>query len=277
MSHSVQLATIRDLNDLQTKLPSLISNPTVDLQVWLVNCAADASNFNLARNLIQNFFPDEVDLSKNKLQENPRFPARVNSMQRAIALVDSRQKYPEKVIERLENLTTTSGYLGNQFPLVASQQISHEYSETLGILAGAHKSIWFRDKEISGKRRNAKQHLKKSAQLYDTAFDVQPWNTYVGINLAACHVWLGNIQKAQATASLIIDFFQSVDITLSEPDDLPPWTAYTLAEALLILGKNRKAKALYFALNRKHGKTSASIVKRAEEQRMELQHHLDFY
>jgi hypothetical protein len=72
----------------------------------------------------------------------------------------------------------------------------HQDPETLGILAAAWDGLY----QESGK----KLHLRKSRELYRTAFQGDPKDYYTGINAASKSLFLGEVEEAARLANEVL-------------------------------------------------------------------------
>jgi tetratricopeptide (TPR) repeat protein len=96
----------------------------------------------------------------------------------------------------------------------------HQDPETLGILAAA----WDGRYQESGKTL----YLRKSRELYRTAFQGDPTNYYTGINAASKSLFLGEASESARLAGLVLPLVESA----RDGKDL--WAGCTLAELHLL-------------------------------------------
>lgn len=137
--------------------------------------------------------------------------------------------------------------------------------ETFGIRAGALK-------RLAGDDLEDMHRLREAADVYDEGVRAFPDNTYLGVNAAACALWLGAAGRSRALARRVhellcarADFAREGDLRLSG------WDHLTLAEAALLAGEIQAARRAYFwALQR-----DDNSGKRAQVARVQLGRHLD--
>jgi class 3 adenylate cyclase/tetratricopeptide (TPR) repeat protein len=104
--------------------------------------------------------------------------------------------------------------------------------ETLSILGRTYKDRWCANP--------AEEHyLRQSFGYYNRAFEVQPSESYPGINAATIAFLLRETDKANRIAQTVLEICQT------QPDDY--WKHATVAEALVVLGKADDAKEAYRA------------------------------
>ena len=102
--------------------------------------------------------------------------------------------------------------------------------ETLSILGRTYKDQWCANP--------ANEHfLQKSFDCYNRAFQVQPPDSYPGINAATIAFLLKETDKASQIARTVLEICQE------QPDDY--WKFATVAEALVVLGDAEGAKQAY--------------------------------
>jgi class 3 adenylate cyclase/tetratricopeptide (TPR) repeat protein len=104
--------------------------------------------------------------------------------------------------------------------------------ETLSILGRTYKDEWCVDPEN-------KQLLRQAFEYYNRAFEVQPPDSYPGINAATIALLLKETEKARRIAESVLDICQR------QPDDY--WKHATVAEALVVLGDTEGARRAYQA------------------------------
>jgi tetratricopeptide (TPR) repeat protein len=114
----------------------------------------------------------------------------------------------------------------------------HQDPETMGILGAAWDGLY----QQSGKAL----HLRKSRELYRTAFQGDPKSYYTGINAAAKSLFLGESEEAQRLAAEVLQLVKSA----SDGHDF--WAACTLAEVYLLGGEIKAAAAQYQKVIDKH-------------------------
>ncbi|MEA3186651.1 MAG: hypothetical protein QOD99_481, partial [Chthoniobacter sp.] len=104
--------------------------------------------------------------------------------------------------------------------------------ETLSILGRTYKDRWCAN--------SADEHyLRQSFGYYNRAFEVQPSESYPGINAATIAFLLKETDKANRIAQTVLEICET------QPDDY--WKHATVAEALVVLGKADAAKDAYRA------------------------------
>lgn len=96
----------------------------------------------------------------------------------------------------------------------------HQDPETMGILAAAWDGCY----QESGKVLN----LRRSRELYRTAFQADPRSYYTGINAAAKSLFLGELDEAARLAELVLPLVQHA------ADGKDFWAGCTLAEVYLL-------------------------------------------
>jgi tetratricopeptide (TPR) repeat protein len=107
----------------------------------------------------------------------------------------------------------------------------HQDAETLGILAASWDGLY----QQSGK----KLHLRRSRELYRTAFQGDPRDYYTGVNAASKSLFLGEADEAARLAGAVLP------LVASATDGKDMWAACTLAEVLLLQRKVEAAAAQY--------------------------------
>jgi class 3 adenylate cyclase/tetratricopeptide (TPR) repeat protein len=104
--------------------------------------------------------------------------------------------------------------------------------ETLSLLGRTYKDEWCIDP--------ANNHfLQQSFEYYNRAFEVQPPDSYPGINAATIALLLNETDKARRIAESVLEICQK------QPDDY--WKHATVAEALVVLGDTEGARRAYQA------------------------------
>lgn len=104
--------------------------------------------------------------------------------------------------------------------------------ETLSILGRTYKDQWCTDPTDD-------HYLRKSFECYNRAFEVQPAESYPGINAATIAFLLNETDKANRIAKTVLEICQA------QPDDY--WKHATVAEALVVLGDAEGARQAYRA------------------------------
>lgn len=107
----------------------------------------------------------------------------------------------------------------------------HQDPETLGILAAAWDGLY----QESGK----KLHLRKSRELYRTAFQGDPKNYYTGVNAAAKSLFLGEADESTLLANAVYP------LVAGAVDGEDSWAACTLGEVYLLQRNVDAAAAQY--------------------------------
>jgi tetratricopeptide (TPR) repeat protein len=113
----------------------------------------------------------------------------------------------------------------------------HQDPETLGILGAAWDGLY----QESGKML----HLRKSRELYRTAFQGDRQNYYTGINAAAKSLFLGELQEADRLAAEVLPLVKTTD-----GDDF--YAGCTLGEVYLLQRDFDSAVAQYQKVIDKH-------------------------
>ncbi len=114
----------------------------------------------------------------------------------------------------------------------------HRDPETMGILGAA----WDGRFQESGRQL----HLRKSRDLYLTAFTADPQSYYTGINAATKSLYLGDLVHAQEIAGKV----QALVSSAEDGNDF--WAALTLAEACLLSRDLATAAMVYQRVIDKH-------------------------
>lgn len=108
--------------------------------------------------------------------------------------------------------------------------------QTLGVLGRTHKDLW-----LSSKTEEEKTfHISRARQYYLEAYQMEP-SLWTGINVAATHVFEGNIEEARKKAQEIKKLCQK-ELNENKPDY---WVLATMGEANLILGDFEQALLYY--------------------------------
>ncbi|MEY2529226.1 MAG: hypothetical protein QOJ05_1316 [Verrucomicrobiota bacterium] len=104
--------------------------------------------------------------------------------------------------------------------------------ETLSILGRTYKDQWCASPDDE-------DYLRRSFEYYNRAFEVQPPDSYPGINAATIALLLNETDKARRIAESVLE------ICHKQPDDY--WKHATVAEALVVLGDTEGARRAYQA------------------------------
>lgn len=104
--------------------------------------------------------------------------------------------------------------------------------ETLSILGRTYKDQWCAEPESD-------HYLRQAFDCYNRAFEVQPPDSYPGINAATIAFLLKDNAKATRIAQTVLE------ICKEQPDDY--WKHATVAEALVVLGDTNGARQAYLA------------------------------
>ncbi|MGE3509950.1 MAG: tetratricopeptide repeat-containing protein, partial [Vicinamibacterales bacterium] len=107
----------------------------------------------------------------------------------------------------------------------------HQDPETLGILAAAWDGLYLE----SGKAL----HLRRARELYRTAFQADPKDSYTGINAAAKSLFLGERDEAARLAAAV----RPLVAHAADGEDF--WPACTLGEVFLLQRQLDEAAAQY--------------------------------
>ncbi|MFL6590649.1 MAG: TRAFs-binding domain-containing protein [Chthoniobacterales bacterium] len=102
--------------------------------------------------------------------------------------------------------------------------------ETLSILGRTYKDQWCADPA-------REENLRHSFEHYNRAFEVEPPDSYPGINAATIALLLKETDRAKQLATKVLEICQK------QPDDY--WKLATVAEALVVLGDMDGAKNAY--------------------------------
>lgn len=104
--------------------------------------------------------------------------------------------------------------------------------ETLSILGRTYKDQWCANPDNES-------YLRKAFDCYNRAFEVEPPDSYPGINAATIAFLLREPEKASRIAKTVLEICQG------QPDDY--WKHATVAEALVVLGDADGARQAYQA------------------------------
>ena len=115
----------------------------------------------------------------------------------------------------------------------------HQDPETMGILGAAWDGLY--------QQTGRKLHLRKSRELYRTAFQADPRSYYTGINAATKSLFLDEREEA---ARLAAEVQPLVSQALDGADF---WAACTLGEVYLLQGNTEDAAAQYQRVIDNHG------------------------
>jgi tetratricopeptide (TPR) repeat protein len=147
----------------------------------------------------------------------------------ALRRLAQREEDPER---RLQLIRASQGVLGRLYAA------KHRDPETLGIYA----ATWWMRYELSKDR----SFLERSRTLYAEAFELTPKDEYVGINAASKSALLGDLDLAKQLAERV------GRLTNAFADGSEFYKAFSLAEALLLLGRYDEAATIYQKACRKH-------------------------
>jgi tetratricopeptide (TPR) repeat protein len=111
----------------------------------------------------------------------------------------------------------------------------HQDPETLGMLAAAWDGL---SQGPTGKL----VHLRKSRELYRTAFQANPSSYYTGINAASKSLFLGEADEAARLAALVLPLVKDAG------DGRDYWAGCTLGEVLLLQRELDAAAAQYLKM-----------------------------
>jgi tetratricopeptide (TPR) repeat protein len=131
------------------------------------------------------------------------------------------------------------------------KEAGHQDPETLGILAAAWDGLY----RNSGKTL----HLRKSRELYRTAFQGDPKDYYTGINAASKSLFLGESPEATRLASEVLPLVSHA----TDAEDL--WAASTLGEVYLLQKKLDAAVAQYQKVIDKHPNAAGDLKQTGQQ------------
>src|SRR3954453_5378995 len=137
--------------------------------------------------------------------------------------------------------------------------------ETLSILGRTYKDQWCADPEDE-------ETLRHSFEHYNRAFEVQPPESYPGINAATIALLLKETDRAKQIAIDVLKICQE------QPDDY--WKLATVAEALVVLGDTDGAKQAYrsaVALEKDNLRAFSSTRKQARALSRQLHGRSDIF
>jgi tetratricopeptide (TPR) repeat protein len=149
-------------------------------------------------------------------------------------LKDAQAHFPKSIREKqLEGLALRrlKRYQDAIDVLSELKAAGHQDPETMGILAAAWDGLY----QESGKML----HLRKSRELYRTAFQGDPKDYYTGINAASKSLFLGEADEAARLATLVLPLVEKA----TDGEDF--WAACTLGEVYLLQRKVDAAKEQY--------------------------------
>jgi len=255
------LARIHDLCPASREDAQPVPN---DLMTWVVQRCIDAGRLELAGELMK-------PCLFNRNPDSPQLPIRpagrwaVTYFSRLLALRLTRLGRPDDAIDFLVPLARRAGYLHDDgLPSAARTGQSHAYVESLGILAGCHKTRWFEHGQVAD--------LQHARLLYAAAASAAPWSIYPAINVAACEAWLGNfVAASQKATDLIEKTMRPLEAAVTGWRNLP-WTQFTLAEALLLSGRHAEAVSQYAVAAMSLDQSSRGILAKAVQQVQRHQH-----
>ena len=122
----------------------------------------------------------------------------------------------------------------------------HQDPETLGILAAAWDGLY----QESGKLL----HLRKSRELYRTAFQADPKDYYTGINAAAKSLFLNEPQEAARLANEVAPLVKQAE------DGNDFWAGCTLGEVYLLQGNTNSAVSQYQKIIDRHASKTGDLA-----------------
>jgi hypothetical protein len=253
------------MTELLGRVPHLLytlirAEPTFPTEVtnWATQQCIDAKRFDLAGELIAPFLLNR-DPDKPQLIPDRESTWRVSHFSRLVALRLSRMSEPNAAIAILTPLAQQAGYLTKDcHPISLRSSNSHAYAETLGILAGAYKTLWI--------ERLDRAELARFTLLYRQALAAEPWNSYLAINAAACAAWSGDLTTAQAVCAKLLEQFVPGCLESEEKGVNSPWIVLTHAEALLLNGQYGQAIERYRLAYSMFGITHPGDIQRAYTQ-----------
>jgi hypothetical protein len=223
---------------------------------WVTQQCIDAKRLDLAGELIAAFLQNgDADAPLLRPDRDSHF--RVSHFARLVALRLSRMGSPLVAVDLLTSLAKQAGYLADDgAPVPLRSAYSHAYAETLGILAGAHKTLWMNQHEPTD--------LARVARLYQHALRAEPWNSYLAINAAACSAWSGDLASTRAFSAELLRRLPAPRHTVHEDKGVTSlWNLLTRAEALLLGGQHTPAIEGYRRANHLFGATHGGALERA--------------
>lgn len=129
----------------------------------------------------------------------------------------------------------------------------HQDPETLGILAAAWDGLYL----ASGKAL----HLRRARELYRTAFQADPKDSYTGINAAAKSLFLGEPDEAARLASAVFPLVAQA----ADAEDF--WPACTLGEVHLLQGQLAAAAAQFQRVIDRHPTSRGDLTSTEQQAR----------
>jgi len=126
------------------------------------------------------------------------------------------------------------------------KEAGHQDPETLGILGASWDGLF----QQSGK----KLHLRKSRELYRTAFQGDPKSYYTGINAASKSLFLGETDEASRLANLVLP------LVADAIDCSDRYAACTLGEVYLLQGNVDAAAAQFQKVVDKHSTAKGDLA-----------------
>jgi ABC-type transporter Mla MlaB component len=263
MQSSPELARTGSVKALGERLPLLLASwrpvstsaPTEMVTLVAQQCIS-AGALVLAGEVMAPFLvnrdPDHPQVAPEWMSSS-----RVSLFHRLVALRLSRAGRAAEAVAFLGGLTARAGYLAD-CRSDPTRKSTHAYVETLGILAGAYKSVWMNS--------GAPEALLHAASLYRMARQVQPWNSYIAINCAACEAWSGDVAAAQATALELYQQLEELDSAAQGRACANHWHDLAKAECLLIAGLAFRAVKQYRAIGSQFRMTHPGDLHRAWQQ-----------
>lgn len=122
----------------------------------------------------------------------------------------------------------------------------HQDPETMGILAAAWDGLY----QESGKLL----HLRKSRELYRTAFQADPKDYYTGINAATKSLFLNEPQEAARLANEVAPLVKQAE------DGNDFWAGCTLGEVYLLQGNPNSAGLQYQKIIDRHASNTGDLA-----------------
>jgi hypothetical protein len=98
------------------------------------------------------------------------------------------------------------------------------------------------------------RHLRRSRELYRTAFQGDPKDYYTGINAAAKSLFLGESQEAERLAGEVVPLVKAAS------DDNDFWAGSTLGEVYLLQRDLNSAAAQYQKVIDKHSSKTGDLA-----------------
>ena len=235
----------------QPAFPTAVTN-------WVTQQCIAAKRFDLAGELIAPFLLNH-DADAPQLRPDKDDGYRVSHFNRLLALRLSRMGEAGAAVGFLTPLAIRARYLAaDGDPVALRTSNSHTYAETLGILAGAHKSLWM--------AQHRPADLALMTRLYQRALDAEPWNSYLAINAAACAAWRGDLKTARGICVALLEHFELSRTVAEEKgavNSVNIWDVLTHAEALLLNGQHALAIERYRDAHQAFGIPHAGDIRRA--------------